>query len=315
MEWRRKMEIITQMRDSFIDRLYELAKQDRNIILISPDMTGLNLQKFRKNLGGQFINSKAAEQNSLLVAAGLALTGKKPFVYSITPFVTTRIHEFIKLEMGVMKTPVTVVGLGSGISYVDSGPTHHALEDIGMMRAIPNIEILSPSDTIMAAAFAERTSKLKTPSYVRLDRQVVPEIYNQNDKFEEGFRELKQGGKICIVATGNMVHTALKVQEYFLKNNQNIGVIDLYIIKPLNLEILNSLKKYKTIITLEEHYLTGGIGSLISELITDNNLQLKLLRMGVRDAFVYDYGGRDYIHKKLEIDSGSVIEKIKTLIP
>jgi len=308
------MEIIKQMRDSFIDRLYELAKQDSNIILISPDMTGLNLQKFRKNLSGQFINSRPAEQNSLLVAAGLGLSGKKPYVYSITPFVTTRIHEFIKLEMGVMKTPITIVGLGSGISYVDSGPTHHALEDIGMMRSIPNIEILSPSDTIMAAAFAERTSKSKNPAYVRLDRQVVPEIYNQNDRFEEGFKELKLGDKICMVATGNMVHTALKVQEYFLKNNKNLGVIDLYIIKPLNLEIINSLKKYKAIVTLEEHYLNGGIGSLISELITDNNLQLKLLRIGVKDAFVYEYGGRNNIHKKLGIDPDSVIEKINNLI-
>jgi transketolase len=307
-------QIITpQMRDSFVDKLYELAKQDNNIVLISPDMTGLNLQKFRKNLSGQFINSKAAEQNSLLIAAGLALSGKKPFVYSITPFVTTRIHEFIKLEMGVMKAPVTVVGLGAGISYVDSGPTHHALEDIGMMRAIPNIEILSPSDTVMAAAFAERTSKSKSPAYVRLDRQVVPVIYNEKDKFEDGFFELKKGDDICIVATGNMVHSALKVQEYFLKNNINIGVIDLYIIKPLNLDIINYLKKYKTIITLEEHYLNGGIGSLISEIITDNNLSLKLLRMGVKDSFIYEYGGRDNIHKKLGIDADSVIEKIKNI--
>jgi len=148
------------MRDAFFNRVYELAKGDKNIMIVSADMGAPSIDKFRDNLKEQYVDTGIAEQNAVLVASGLALSGKKPFVYAIMPFVTTRVHEFAKLELGLMKLPVTIVGVGTGYSYDDSGPTHHTIEDISIMRAIPNLEILSPSDSNMASFFADKTSKL-----------------------------------------------------------------------------------------------------------------------------------------------------------
>lgn len=306
-------EIKKQMRDGFFEKLYELAKEDNNIIILSPDMTGQNLLKFKKNLSGQYINTRAAEQNSLLVAAGLALNGKKPYLYSITPFVTTRIHEFIKIEMGLMKIPITIVGVGCGCSYEDAGPTHFALEDLGMMRSIPNLEIYSPSDNNMASYFAKQTYNSKAPSYIRLDRQVVPDIYSPNEKFEEGFRELKSGRDVLFIATGNMVHVALNVCDQISRFGKSCGVIDLYKIKPVNAGIIKYLSNYKVIFSLEENFLSGGLGSMISEIISDNDIQVKLIRIGIKDCYNYEYGGRENLHKKFEIDPDTILKKFEEL--
>ncbi len=295
------------IRDAFFDKLYDMAKENRNIIFISADMGAPSLDKFRKYLSKQYINTGIAEQSAMSCAAGLATEGKKPYVYAIMPFVTTRIHEFAKLNQGVMNLPITIVGIGSGYSYDDSGPTHHSLEDISIMRTIPNIEILNPSDSVMSSAFAEKTAKIKKPFYVRLDRGLLPINYKNSENFEEGFKELKSGKDLCLVSTGNMVESALEIN----KNYPDIGVVDVFRLKPLNPKIKNTLTKYKKIICLEEHFLNGGFGSMFAELITDNDLDIKLRRIGVNDSHTYEYGGRKNIQDFMGIGINSIINKIK----
>lgn len=299
----------TPIRDAFFDKLYDLAKQDKNIILISADMGAPSLDKFRKDLSSQYINTGIAEQSAIAIAAGLAAEGKKPYVYAIMPFVTTRIHEFAKLNIGVMNLPITILGIGSGYSYDDSGPTHHTVEDISIMRAIPNIEILNPSDSSMSAAFAEKTAKSSIPSYVRLDRKTQELKYSETENFEQGFKELKSGATdgICLLATGNMVDIAVDI----LKQDQNdIGLIDVYTLKPINSQLISFISKYKTIITLEEHFLAGGFGSILAELICDQGLSIKLKRIGVKNIHNYEYGGRDYIQNKMGIGKQNIIDAI-----
>jgi len=293
------------MRDAFFNRLYDIAKEDRDVVLISADMGAPSLDKFRKDLAGQYVDTGIAEQNAALVASGLALSGKKSYVYAIMPFVTSRIHEMMKLEMGCMKIPITVVGIGAGYSYDDSGPTHHTIEDISIIRPIPNIEILNPSDSIMAAAFADRTYKSDKPTYLRLDRQLQPIKYNESDSFNKGFKELLTGEETCLVATGNMVTSALELCP------KDAGVIDVYRLKPLNPALKDTLLKYKNIISLEEHLLAGGFGSMFSEMISDNNLPLKLRRVGVDDEYNYEYGGREHIQNKMSIGIEDIAKRIK----
>jgi transketolase len=306
------MEKIT-MRDAFFNRLYELAKKDKKIIIINADMGAPALDKFRRNLSGQFINAGIAEANMVNVAAGLALGGKNVFIYAIMPFVTSRCYEMIKVNLSLMNIAVTAVGVGAGFSYEESGPTHHSTEDIAIMRALPNMTILSPADSVMAAHCADISSKLSGPGYVRLDRLVLPQIYNQNEDFSAGLTNLKKGKDLYIIATGNMVHRAMEVSRQLANFKIDAGVIDLYRIKPVNLKLLlKNIQSVEALVTLEEHLIAGGMGSAVVELLTDNNVAMPVKRIGVQDKYYYAYGGRANIQALCGLDEASVTKKIQS---
>ncbi len=299
------------MRDAFFGELYKIAKKDRNIIVISADMGAPSLDRFRKDLGSQFINVGIAEGNMVAVAAGLALSGRKVFIYAIMPFVTLRCYEMIKVNLSLMNIPVTAVGVGAGFSYDDSGPTHYSIEDISIMRALPHMTILSPSDSIMAAQIVQICCGISGPSYARLDREILPSIYKRTDDFSAGLTNLKTGGDVCIISTGNMVHRALEISDELVKYSIAAGVIDLYRIKPIDEELLlQSISRSKNVVTLEEHLIIGGMGSAVAEILTDSGIGKPLKRIGVQDRYFYAYGGRKHIQSLCGLDSHSVTRKI-----
>jgi transketolase len=306
-----KIEKTTSMRDALFGTLYEMAKKDKEIVVVTGDMGAPSLDQFRADFPERFFNVGIAEQNMIAVAAGLASEGKKVYTFAIAPFATSRCFEFTKLNAGLMKLPIKVVGVGAGFSYDDSGPTHHTTEDISIMRTIPHLEIYSPADSVSAAKIAEMTVNSKSPSYLRLDRKVLPIIYSDDKRFTKGFEEYVKGEKVAIVTTGNMVHTALEISERF--PNDSIGVIDLYRIKPVSPLLAGTLKKYQRILTLEEHLLDGGLGSIIAETVIDNNIPVRVKRMGLRD-FIYAYGGRENIEKVCGIDPESVAKEVERLL-
>jgi len=299
------------MRDSFFDRLYEIAKRDRNLYLISADMGAPSLDKFRRDCKKQFINVGIAEENMVLVATGLSLSGKKAYIYAIMPFVTSRCYEMLKVDLSLMNTPVTAIGVGAGFGYDDSGPTHHCTEDITIMRVLPNFHIFSPSDSFMAYKLAEVTYKLKSPSYVRLDRKMLPQIYDEKTDFSDGLSILKEGKDFYIIGTGNMTHRAIEVSEELEKYRINAGVIDLYRIKPINEKLLTkTVKNVKGIITIEEHLLAGGMGSAVVEVLVDNGINLPVKRFGVKNRYLYVYGSRENIQRVCGLDKNSVAKGI-----
>lgn len=299
------------MRDAFFNELYEIARKDKNIILVSADMGAPSLDKFRRDLGNQFINVGIAEQNMVTVATGLALSDKKVFVYAIMPFATLRCYELTKVNLSLMNIPVTIVGVGAGFSYDDSGPTHHSTEDIAVMRVLPNMTILSPSDSIMAAEFAEMSCHMKGPNYVRLDREILPLIYKPDTSFADGLTNLKAGKDVCIISTGNMVHRAFEVSNKLEEHSINAGVVDLYRIRPINEKLLlDSIEQSKRIVTLEEHLLTGGIGTAVAEILIDNGKTVPLKRIAIRDKYYYAYGGRNNIQSLCGLDTDSVTKVI-----
>lgn len=295
------------MRDAFFNRLYEIAKKDRNVIVVSADMGAPSLDKYRRDLASQWINVGIAEQNMVTIATGLALSGKKPYIYAIMPFVTSRCHEMLKLDASLMKTPITAVGVGSGFSYQDSGPTHHCTEDISIMRPLPDMTILNASDSAMAGEFAEITYKIPGPSYVRLDRTEFPTIPRPEPDFLAGLHRLRNGKDFEIIATGNMVHMALEIHESLSKQGVRAGVIDLYRLKPVNEKLLlDVVKDAKMIVTLEEHLLAGGLGSIVAEILADNCRHTRLKRVGLPDKYYYAYGTRSDIQRKCGLDSRSI---------
>lgn len=297
----------TSMRDAFFDELYPIAMKDKNIIVISADMGAPSLDKYRENLAEQYVNVGIAEQNMVNVATGLALEGKKVFVYAIMPFATLRCYEIIKVNLSLMNIPVTIIGVGAGFSYDDSGPTHHSTEDIAVMRALPNMVVLSPSDSIMAARFARMSCYMLTPNYVRLDREVLPLLYKPDADFADGLAVLKTGNDVCIIATGNMVHRAIEVSDKLKDHAINAGVIDLYRIKPINQKLLlASLEKAKWVVTLEEHLLIGGLGSAVLETLADNSKAIPVKRIGIQDKYLYAYGDRKNIQSICGLDTDSI---------
>lgn len=285
-------------RDAFWNKIYDLAKDNKDIVIITADMGAPALDKIRRDLSTQFINVGIAEQNAITIAAGLALSGKKVFTYAIAPFITLRCLEQIRVECAMMKIPITIVGVGGGFGYEDSGPTHHLTEDIAVMRSMPAITIHSVTDSVMASAFAEMSCKMQTANYVRLDRQIFPNIYSENTDFGKGISVLRDGRDYYIASTGSMVHEALKVADVLKeKEGINIGVIDIYSL-PINqglfLEIVGDAKK---LISLEEHFLPGGFGSAVCEVLIDNNRLIPVKRIGlpVSKGYCYQYGGREVI--------------------
>ena len=303
------------MRDVFWNKVYELARKDSNIVVVSADMGAPALDKFRKDLGSQFVNVGIAEQNAVLLSAGLALERKKVFVYAIAPFITLRCYEQTRVNLAGMNVAVTLVGVGAGFGYDDSGPTHHALEDLSIMRILPNLTVNNITDSQMAAAFADISYRMKSPNYVRLAREALPNVYQEGDDFSKGLTVLKEGKDICIVATGNMVHRALEVAEDLKKYNVTAKVIDLYTF-PINEKMfLEAIEDAQKIVTIEEHTLPGGMGGAVAEVLADNQKFIPLKRIGLdlRKGYCYKYGGRESIRSLLGLDKDSIVKAILDL--
>jgi transketolase len=210
----------------------------------------------------------------------------------------------------MMKIPITVVGVGAGFGDEDSGPTHHMTEDIALLRSMPHITIYSISDSVMSEAVAEIACQKKTTNYVRLDRLVLPSLYKPGEDFSKGIAVLKQGD-VYLVATGSMVHIALEASQELNKNGFNVGVIDAYTIPLHEQNFLKAIKGTKKLITLEEHFLPGGFGSVVCEVLQDNGVMIPVKRIGLGHdkGYCYQYGGRNIIHQYYGIDLNSVVAK------
>lgn len=299
------------MRDAFWDRIYELAKEDKDIMIVSADFGAPSLDKFRRDFPQQYINTGISEQNAILLAAGLALEGKKPIAYAITQFITLRCFEQIRIYPCGMNLPVTIAGVGAGACYWESGSTHHSLEQLSVMRTLPNLEIINCSSQRMASEAADYVAQGTGPKFLQMDREIIYGIHREPIDFEKGFMRLGKPSGNLLVATGNMVKEALEIQNDMEKE---FDVLDLYKI-PVNEEALAyELGKAEKIVTLEENVLAGGMGSYILEVLSNQRILRPVLRIGLNMekgyAPSYNYGGREAIRSEY----GMGREKIKAAI-
>jgi transketolase len=306
------MKVYSDMRDAFFEELYSIAEKDKDVMLLVGDQNAMSFKKFYEKIPNQIINAGISEQNLIGVSAGLSLSGKKVFVHAISNFLTLRCYEQINFDLGLMNLPVTLVGVGSGFSYGDEGATHHSTQDIALMKTIPGMNIYNASDTVSLARFPHLVYGNPGLNYIRFDKESFNPIYDKIDhNFNLGLAKIKEGDDALIISTGNMTHNALEITKQLGCKKINIGVIDLYRIKPLNKKLLlNYLTQSKNVITLEENLKYGGIGSTISDLICDEGLKIGFKRFGLEDKFSLDYGSRDYITKQAELDTNKVSEKI-----
>ena len=300
------------MRDAFFSSLYEIAAQDKQVILLTGDSGALVLDNFRRDMPEQFINAGVAEENMIGVAAGLAMRGKVVYVYSIIPFTVMRCFEQIRIDVCWNNLPVKVVGIGAGMTYFTLGPTHHATEDIALMRSLPRMTVLNPADNIAASAFARLSYRLQEPSYIRLDRTGEPLVYtNHEDDFSDGLSILKTGRDLCLIATGRMVLTAQQVAQELSNRSIDVGIIDLYRIKPLNTELLlKAIGGTKYVVTLEENSIIAGIGSAVAEVLAENGQAFQFKRLGLPDKFCEQYGPREHLLALNNLDAKGVTDTL-----
>ena len=297
--------------DAFFDELYDIAAADSDVLFLTADMGAFSLERFKKNLNRQYINVGVAEQNMISVATGLTLGGKKVFVYAVAPFVTMRCYEQIKVNISGMCLPITIIGAGPGITYNSDGPTHHAVQDIAIMRALPGMVILNPSDPVMASRMARISYESHYPAYVRIDKGRLPAIYSPGEEFSDGLSLVKRGRDLLIIATGLMVHKGLKIAEELKKHSIDTAVMDLYRIKPVNVSLLlDSVSQYGRIVTLEEQSIIGGIGSAVMEILVDHGTMVPVKRFALEDKYCERYGDREWMHKHYGLDDRTLLNNI-----
>lgn len=309
---------VKTMRDALIEQIYNKMFNNEKLFFVSADFGSPTLDKIRNKFPDRFINVGIAEQNLINVSTGLALEGFTVYAYAIAPFLTMRGYEQIRINLALTsqfkKINVNLIGVGAGVSYDVSGPTHHCFEDITIIRALPNFVLFSPSDWKLAEKFIDYSMNVTCPKYIRLDGKLLPPIYEKVEtlNFEKGFHELLIGEEICIVSTGYMTQKALNIAEQ-LKAKADIGVIDVFLLKPVNTEMLfDAIKKYKFVITLEEAFIEkGGLDSIILNILKNNNLGINITSFGFKDEYVFNVGDRNFLHKQHGFDKENIIKTIE----
>lgn len=300
------------LRDAFITTLQKIAEKDKKVVLLTNDQGAPALDDFIKKLPNQFYNSGISEQNIIGTAAGLSILGFKPYIYSINSFIIYRTIEYIKIDLCSMKQPVTIVGVGSGYSYPEDGPTHHSTEDISLTLPLSNLDVFNPSDSLLTAEIVNFTYKSKKPAFVRLDRQYCETFYSKKNNIKDGYRFINKSrnkNKKCIITSGFFVP---KLYKLFKEKKLDFDIIDFYRLKNYNYKKFTQIiSRYNKIICIEEHSLKFGIGSIISEIITDNQIKVKLKRLGLLEENIFGYGSRDQLLKSNNLDNNYILQTIK----
>lgn len=314
---------VKPMRDAVLERIYHLMKSDSDIFVVSADFGSPVLDRIRSEFPERFINVGIAEQNLINVCAGLALEGFKVFAYAIAPFITMRCYEQIRVNLALLsqlrEMNVTLIGVGAGYSYVVSGPTHQCYEDITIMRALPNMRVYSPSDWYQAQSLVDHCLKGNGISYLRLDAQVVKQLYDQHSNldYDQGFYYEQNGDHLCIVSTGYLTQTAYKLTELFQhKEVSQPSLVDIINLSDLNTSALAGvLQSYRHIVSLEEAFIgKGGLDSLMRKLIDDYSLNCRFYPKGIDPHYEFALGDRQCHHERSGIGIDSLSQFVSRLM-
>ncbi|MEZ4753469.1 MAG: transketolase C-terminal domain-containing protein [Bdellovibrionota bacterium] len=300
------------MRDTFIAKLSEHAELDPNIYLITGDLGFKVLDDFQEKFPKQFLNVGVAEQNMTGIATGLAMSGRTVFTYSIANFVSLRCLEQIRNDALYHEANVNFVCIGGGFSYGSLGMSHHATEDIGILRTFPNLDIVVPCSLWEASQATSALATSAKSSYLRIDKSHVEE--DPSDTFTLGkARILRAGTDITIIGAGGILAEALIAAEELEKTRISVRVVSMHTIKPLDTEtIFNAATETGGIISLEEHTVAAGLGSAIAETLLEAGVIPKVFhRIGLRDGFSSIVGSQFYLRKRYKMDSTAIIATIK----
>ncbi len=305
-------------RNAFGAFLTEIAADHPKLFAMTADFTkSTGLAKFKELYPNQFLSTGIAEQNMVSLASGLASEGYNVFASSFASFVTTRCYEQIKVNLGYMHHNVKMVGIASGLGVSHQGNTHFGLDDVSLMRAIPNMTIVVPSDCTEVAKATIALAEMDGPAYLRLVGEGFVPIVNEDDyEFEIGKGIKKRDGKdVLIIANGTMVNQSLKVaKELSEQNGIEVAIINMHTVKPLDTQIIDdNIKDKKLIVSIEEGQINGGLGSAVAEYVASIGCAFKMIRLGINDVFPHA-GSYNYLLEQCGLDTESIKSKIINLI-
>ncbi len=302
------------MRNTFVNTLIENAKINKDLFLVTGDLGFNVLTKFWNEYPDRFINAGICEQNMTSLAAGMALEGKTVFTYSIANFPTLRCLEQIRNDVCYHKADVKIVAIGGGFSYGALGMSHHATEDIAIMRSLPELIVFTPCDPIETEAAVNLAIKIHGPCYIRLGKGMERNIHKNPIKIELGKAiKIKDGQDIAIFAAGNIISEALYASEILDSLELNPSIYSFPTVKPIDKDtIIRAAKDFRYIFTLEEHNVIGGFGSAISEILAEIKTEAIQIKIGINDIYSSEVGSQDYLRKYYGIDKDSIINKIKS---
>lgn len=299
-------------RQSYGEALLELGKENDKVVVLDADLSGATKTGiFSKHFPERFFNIGIAEQDMISTAAGMATMGKIPYASTFAVFAAGRAYDQIRNSICYPNLNVKICATHAGITVGEDGATHQMLEDISMMRTLPNMTVISTSDDIQTKWAVKEISKINGPVYLRLSRLATPIIYNENEKFEIGKGyQFGEGNDATVIATGVTVSEALKAKEELKEQGINIRVIDIHTIKPIDKDIIiKAAKETKKIITIEDHNIIGGLGTAVCEVLS-GEYPTKVIRMGIKDTFGKS-GKAEELMKYFNITAEDIIEKIK----
>lgn len=303
------------MRGSFAKTLTELAAADPKIFLLTGDLGYMALEPFKDRFPDRFINVGVAEQNMIGIATGLAEAGLTPFCYSIVTFASLRPYEFIRNGPILHQLPVRIVGVGGGVEYAHNGATHYGLEDIAVMRVQPGITVIAPADANQTKTALEKTVNLRGPVYYRLgkdDRIIVPGL---NGAFDLGRCQLIGDGKdLLLISMGAVSFECVQAAEQLQKEGIGVTVMIVASIAPAPIaDLQNQLSAFRHAITVESHYASGGLSSLVSEVVAQSGISCRITRCAIESMPDGETGSLAYLHEKHGLSCDAIAAKAKRL--
>ena len=303
------------LREAYGRELLEIAREDERVVALDADLCGSTMTKFLQDeIPERFFEMGIAEANMVSVAAGLALSGKIPFVNTFSVFAAGQPYNQIRQGIALPNLNVRIVGSSCGLSDAGDGATHQSIEDIAIMRAIPNMTIVEPVDAEETRKVVRTSLKYQGPMYIRISRSSLPLLTNSDTPFSIGkINLITEGSDVVIFASGSMVSKSLKAREILEQEGLGIRVINANTIKPLDKnQVIESSKNVKCIITVEEHSVIGGLGSAVSELLYDSKIPMKII--GIEDKFGQSAATHEELLEYYNLTPGAIADKIKNLV-
>jgi len=301
------------VRNVFAKAVTELSDVYPELVMLAGDIGNRLFDEMKEKHPNRFLNCGVAEANMTGVAAGLAASGMRPITYTITPFNTVRCLEQIRLDVCYPNLPVIIVGTGAGLSYAGLGATHHSMEDIALLRTLPNMNVVCPADPVEVKLAIADALRLSAPTYIRLGKKGEPTVHQTEPHFEIGKGiSIRDGSDIALVSVGNMLADAVATADLLQASGVSAQVISLHTVKPLDQPLLSGLfANKKLVVVLEEHALIGGASSAILEWGCDQGVDLsKLMRFGGPDRFLFACGGQKQARKLAGLTSENITQKI-----
>lgn len=300
------------MQKAYMRALCEIAGKDRNVLSLLADSGTEYDELFRKYFPDQQLDFGIAEENMVSAAAGLAMCGKIPFVYTAGAFLAYRSFEFIRDDVCFQNLNVKIVGMGAGLSWSTLGVTHHTTEDLGALRSLPNLTIFSPSCPRETEKVVRAAYELRGPVYIKIGMNNEPEVYPDDYEFVTGRQYLLREGKdACIFATGGIVAEVLAAAELLAGEGVDAAVVNVPTIAPFDAEyVLGAARKYPVIFTVEEHSITGGLGSVAAEVLAEGGANVRFRRIGLDNCFAKGYGTHAQVRAANGLDGPGIFRQV-----